>query len=93
MTPTPGVFLYLQIVKKFKSKDLELQILQGIWADFSELRITKELLRFELRAKGGAELGGEFRTVDWRNTGKNSRWVILLQVLTEWYSNGLWKSG
>ena len=73
MTPTPGVFVDLLILKEFKFNDLELQILQGIWADFLDLRITKELLRFEVRAKGEGELGGEFRTVSWRNTKKDNR--------------------
>ena len=92
MTPTPGAFLDLLILKEFKFNNLELQILQGLGADFLELRITKELLRFEVRAKGGAELGGEFRTVDWRNTEKDSTCVTLFQLITEQYSNGLWKS-
>ena len=99
MTPAPGVFLDLLMLKEFKFNDLELQILQGIWADFLELRITKELERqftvdsLELKARrGGRDARDGFRTVDWRNTGKDSRWVTLFQLITEWYSNGLWKS-
>jgi len=99
MTPTPGVFVDLLILKEFKFNDLELQILQGIWADFLELRITKELERqftvdsLRLKARRGKRDAGEgFRTGDWRNTGKDSRYVTLFQVITEWYSNGLWKS-
>ena len=99
MTPTPGAFLYLQMVKEFKSNELDLQIAQGLWADFSELQITKELERqftvdsLRLKARRGKRDAGEgFRTGDWRNTGKDSRYVTLFQVITEWYSNGLWKS-
>ena len=51
--------------------------------------------RLEGGGQSGARVssGGEcFRTMNWRNTGKDSRWVTLLQEIIEWYSNGLWKS-
>jgi hypothetical protein len=82
----------MQILKDFKPNDLEVRILEELGADFSELRIPKELQRFEAEARRGGELEGEFRTQNSRNTGKDSRCVTLFQLITEWYSNGLWKS-
>jgi len=43
----------------------------------------------------GGEVSGVARSVrkwNWRNTEKDSRRVTLFQLITEWYSNGLWKS-